>query len=74
MLSFELNGEIRHVISALKQRVGIHELTLTELTLGSRCIELGSPLVGYRVANDGCARNPQYCIEVKEGDLVGTLQ
>lgn len=65
MRCFELNGEIRHVISVSKLRVGLHELTLRELTLGSRGIELGSPLVGDRVTNNRCAKNPQYCIEVK---------
>ncbi len=48
MRYFELNGEIRQVISVLKQRVGMHERTLRELTLGNHGIEVGPPLVGYR--------------------------
>jgi len=48
MRYFELNGEIRQVLSVLKQRVGKHEHALRELRLGSSGIEVGPPLVGFR--------------------------
>lgn len=45
---FELDTEIRQVILVLEQRVGMHERTLRELTVGRHVIEVGPPLVGYR--------------------------
>ena len=44
---FELEGQIRQVISVLKQRVGKHERALRELRLGSSGIEVGPPLAGF---------------------------
>lgn len=46
---FEVKGEIRQMISVLKQRVGAHEHTLRELRFSSeRGVEVGEPLRGYR--------------------------
>jgi circadian clock protein KaiC len=45
---FELDGEIRQVLSVLKQRVGAHERTLREFRLGSGGIQIGPPLTGFR--------------------------
>jgi circadian clock protein KaiC len=45
---FEWNGEIRLALSVLKQRVGMHERILREVTLGSGGIEVGPPLTGLR--------------------------
>ena len=46
---FEAKGEIRQVISVLKQRVGPHERTLRELHFRSGVgIEVGEPLVGFQ--------------------------
>lgn len=45
---FETEGEIRQVISVLKQRVGRHERTLREFKLGEGGIEVGEPLKGFR--------------------------
>ena len=45
---FEAEGEIRQVISILKQRVGRHERTLREFSLGDSRIQVGEPLTGLR--------------------------
>jgi circadian clock protein KaiC len=46
---FEADGEIRQVISVLKQRVGTHERTLREFSLSDkRGVEIGEPLKGFR--------------------------
>lgn len=71
---FELNREIRWVISVFKQRAGMHECTLTELTLGSRGIGVGSSLVGYHGAMTGVPEILNTASKVKEGDSVATFQ
>ena len=45
---FEAEGEIRQVISVLKQRVGAHERTLREFWLSSDGISVGEPLTNFR--------------------------
>jgi circadian clock protein KaiC len=45
---FEASGEIRHVISVLKQRVGRHERTLREFRFTDSSIQVGEPLKGFR--------------------------
>ncbi len=45
---FEAQGEIRQVLSILKQRIGAHERTLRELTFNETGIHLGEPLTSFR--------------------------
>jgi len=45
---FELQGEIRQVISVLKQRSGAHERSLRELKLGDGRIQVGEPLTSFK--------------------------
>jgi circadian clock protein KaiC len=45
---FEVEGEIRQVISVVKQRVGQHERTLRELRLTNNGVEIGQPLSSLR--------------------------
>jgi circadian clock protein KaiC len=45
---FEDDGEIRQLISVLKQHVGNHERTLRELHFSNGGIEVGPPLKGIR--------------------------
>ncbi len=46
---FEVKGEMRQLISVLKQRVGAHEHTLRELRFsGERGVEVGKPLREFR--------------------------
>ncbi len=45
---FEAEGEIRQVISVLKQRLGRHERTLREFKLGEGVIDVGEPLSDFR--------------------------
>ncbi len=45
---FESEGEIRQVISVLKQRVGRHERTLREFSFGASGLAVGRPLKEFR--------------------------
>ncbi len=45
---FEIQGEIRQVLSILKQRIGAHERTLRELTFNATGVHLGEPLKNFR--------------------------
>ena len=45
---FESDGEIRQVISVLKQRVGRHERSLREFCIEDKGIEVGEPLRNFR--------------------------
>ena len=45
---FEAKGEIRQVISVLKQRVGVHERTLREFSLDARGLTVGEPLRNFQ--------------------------
>ncbi|WP_184222867.1 ATPase domain-containing protein [Granulicella aggregans] len=45
---FEAEGEIRQVISVLKQRIGRHERTLREFKFGEGGLEVGGPLKEFR--------------------------
>lgn len=41
---FESRGRVRRAISVVKKRSGKHELTIRELTVGAKGIEIGAPL------------------------------
>ena len=45
---FEAQGQIRQVISIMKQRIGRHERTLREFTIRDSSIEVGEPLINFR--------------------------
>ncbi len=45
---FETQGEIRKVISVLKQRTGAHERSLREIQMGTEGITVGEPLSTFR--------------------------
>ena len=45
---FEAAGTIRQVISVVKQRIGVHERTLREITMTDQGIEVGAPLTNFR--------------------------
>ena len=45
---FETKGTIRQAISVVKQRVGTHERTLREFSLGKDGIVIGKPLAAFR--------------------------
>ncbi len=45
---FEAEGEIKQVVSVLKQRVGRHERTLREFAVEDTGITVGEPLKGFR--------------------------
>jgi circadian clock protein KaiC len=45
---FEAEGEIRQVVSVLKQRVGRHERNLRQFRLDESKIEVGAPLKNFR--------------------------
>ncbi len=45
---FEIQGQIRQVLSILKQRIGAHERTLRELTFNATGVHLGEPLRNFR--------------------------
>jgi circadian clock protein KaiC len=45
---FEAEGTIRQVISVLKQRVGAHERTLREFSMGKDGVSVGPPLSSFR--------------------------
>lgn len=45
---FETSGEIRQLISVVKQRVGQHERTLRELRMGDGAVHIGEPLSNFR--------------------------
>jgi circadian clock protein KaiC len=67
---FESKGSIRQVISVLKQRVGIHERTLRELTFGTGAIEVGEPLVNFQGILTGV---PHMLHETETGSFLETL-
>ena len=56
---FEAKGEIRQVISVLKQRVGPHEHTLRELRFGPDGITIGEPLRDFRGVLTGVPDLPE---------------
>ncbi len=45
---FEAEGEIRKVVSVVKQRVGPHQWTLRELHLSNHGVEIGEPLRSFQ--------------------------
>ncbi len=45
---FEAQGEIRQLISVVKQRVGPHERTLRELRMSNQGVEMGEPISGFQ--------------------------
>jgi circadian clock protein KaiC len=62
---FEFDGEIRQVISVLKQRVGAHERTLREFRLGGGGIQVGPALTGFRGLLTG---SPEILNPASKGD------
>lgn len=56
---FEAMGEIRQVISVLKQRVGPHEHTLRELRFSGKGIGIGEPLRDFRGVLTGVPDLPE---------------
>jgi circadian clock protein KaiC len=57
---YEAEGELRQLVSVVKQRVGQHERTLRELRMSNDGVEIGEPLSSFRgvltgvpVFNDG---------------------
>ena len=57
---FEDRGTVRRALSVIKRRIGPHESTIREMTLGSHGIGVGEPLSEFRGVLTG---NPTY-----EGD------
>ena len=53
---FEMHGEIRQVVSVLKQRTGQHERTLRELSFSRTGLTLSSPLSSFRGVLTGVPR------------------
>ena len=45
---FESFGQVRRAISAVKKRSGAHELTIRELSMGPKGIQIGEPLVDFQ--------------------------
>ncbi|HWO25990.1 MAG TPA: ATPase domain-containing protein [Kofleriaceae bacterium] len=45
---FEVGGRVRKAISVIKKRTGVHEDTIRELTVDSRGVTIGDPLVDFR--------------------------
>jgi circadian clock protein KaiC len=45
---FEIHGEIRRAVSAIKKRTGRHEPTIREFKIGPGGVEVGPALTGFR--------------------------
>jgi circadian clock protein KaiC len=61
---FELDGEIRRCLAAIKKRQGEHETSIRELTIGPNGVSLGEqPLRGFRRILSG---NPQQVLDADE--------
>ena len=45
---FEANGEIRRALSVIKKRTGAHELTIRELRIDGKGLQVGPQLEGFR--------------------------
>ncbi|BBO34498.1 ATPase domain-containing protein [Lacipirellula parvula] len=45
---FEARGEVRRAISVVKKRSGKHELTIRELEINDRGIQIGEPLIDFQ--------------------------
>lgn len=60
---FESEGEIRQVVSVLKQRVGLHERTLREFHLDENGITVGQPLRNFRGILTGVPDSIQVSVE-----------
>lgn len=45
---FEASGEVRHAISVVKKRTGMHERTIRELEFTSDGLRIGEPLRGFQ--------------------------
>jgi circadian clock protein KaiC len=55
---YEAEGEIRQLISVVKQRVGQHERTLRELRMSNRGVAIGEPLSSFQGVLTGV---PVFC-------------
>lgn len=63
---FEAQGEIRQVISVLKQRVGRHERTLREFRLDAGGIHVGEPLTRFRGILTGVPDAAEFAVAGRE--------
>ena len=53
---FEARGRVRRAISVVKKRSGRHELTIRELSVGERGVEIGEPLEEFQGVLTGVPR------------------
>jgi len=53
---FEARGRVRRAISVVKKRSGRHELTIRELSVGARGVEIGEPLEEFQGVLTGVPR------------------
>jgi circadian clock protein KaiC len=53
---FEARGRVRRAISVVKKRSGRHELTIRELSVGAKGIEIGAPLEDFHGVLTGVPR------------------
>ena len=65
---FESNGELRQVVSVLKQRVGLHERSLREFRLDKDGIGVGEPLRNLRGILTGVPDYVQPTVKSQEED------
>ncbi len=65
---FESGGEIRQVISVLKQRVGRHERSLREFRLDENGIDVGEPLGNFRGILTGVPDSLHHPVQREEKD------
>lgn len=65
---FEAEGEIRQVISVLKQRVGRHERNLREFCLNDQGIGVGEPLKNFRGILTGVPDTVNHTVKPEEKD------
>jgi circadian clock protein KaiC len=45
---FEAQGHVRRALSVVKKRSGKHELTIRELTVGEKGLQIGAPLIEFQ--------------------------
>lgn len=53
---FESRGHIRRAISVIKKRSGFHELTIREMSMSSKGVQIGEPLVNFEGVLSGTPR------------------
>ncbi len=60
---FEAHGEVRRALSVVKKRNGPHEMSIREVKISNRGIEIGPPLVEFQGILSGI---PRYVGDMKE--------